>query len=1027
MAGFDDDYYRENGDFDDAGNSDVESSPDDYYDNSYFQPDEVNHPLRLNGKEIGGNDKRKSFHTRREAGKNALKDGEKSASKKPNINGRGGDKSTSLGEKEKNVDSDNSTAGKIKNSVKGAQEIKSGHFIKGMGKIKKSGPLGIIVAGLLLFSGFSFLGQSSMGFSLMSLLQGNFADTSMFTRSNKLTKWQLHPRLRNTSSEADDFVQKHSKIFQKFTGKNEKYFKMSKKQRRKFNKYGISVEKSKDFASGDYVMRFVKGNGDELIAVADPDQVGDNRRLLSDLLDSEPEFAKAYDDGTMTWRKAVSNWFDKKASNFLEHIKVGRNRFKDYKADGDDNEQKVSDYESTMKNATGDGDIEGKTGTETDVKTSEDGEATLNLKKGSSPEEVEETVKNFAGEEGVGGKISKMASKVAQGACTVSEIIGAINMLVIANEATQILQVASTVFEGIQKAQVEDSKETPINEINNSLTKKKKATYQTANGETIEKSGSAMSAASITALFGNTATNINDPSINSFNLTDSISNIMDALGSNMEAFKTCTFAKLGAGMVETVLDIADFAKSGAEWAACIMGGWATFGASCGPLIADCVVKVGASWAISELIGRIVSSIVEFMVPKIVTMLARDLATDIGGEDFGNAIASGANMYMGQNHQYGGGSLTSKENFTAYLQERDKYIANEAKYERLTRSPFDVTSPYTFLGSLVTKMVPFFASSTSSITGSITNFSNITMNSIASITPNASAMTSAITAQEAANATAEHCPELDSIGAVGDAFCNPYFVTDYSTMDEDPAEIANKVNNLSSGQNFDNSKTDTDVPVINENPDTSNLYRYIIFCGQRSGSTFGMADQNIANAIDSGPSALESSIPVYGGIADMFQAEKHINNLGLISGESCVAKDSDKSLGSEAFTWDEAKYYQRFVEDQRLAENMGLVEESSVSVALRHYYEKNPIDTSYEGTLAYYSGMTKEKVIDTLDMMEGMVWIAGYDPSDLYPYKTNVIAIETKGEEKQQNVGISVETIIIPKIAYVAYRKEYNIA
>jgi hypothetical protein len=72
-------------------------------------------------------------------------------------------------------------------------------------------------------------------------------------------------------------------------------------------------------------------------------------------------------------------------------------------------------------------------------------------------------------------------------------------------------------------------------------------------------------------------------------------------------------------------------------------------------------------------------------------------------------------------------------------------------------------------------------------------------------------------------------------------------------------------------------------------------------------------------------------------------------------------------------------------------------------------------------------MTKEKVIDTLDMMEGMVWIAGYDPSDLYQYKTNVIAIETKGEEKQQNVGISVETIIIPKIAYVAYRKEYNIA
>lgn len=961
-----------------------------------------------------------------------LKKGEQDASKKPNANGKGGDKKASLGEKENNVKSDandESTAGKFKNAVQGVKDLKSGKVGSAKGKFKKAGPIITIIALCVGIGGGSFFGQMSMPFSLMSVLQGNFDSigVSNMSRNNRLLGWQLKPNTRTVSDDANVFVKKHSKIYQKFTGASESYFSISAKQKRKFKRAGIELKTDVD--TGEKVMQFKRANGEVMTVTAEN---------FKNTVETDAEFGAAFEQGTKTWRKAVADWFDKVAKAFLGKIDVIRNRFKDFKKT-DDQAKNKQQYEDGVKSATGDGDISGKTGDaeigekeEVDADTGNTtkspeleggGETSLGLKKGMSASDVEAKLKGFS--EGVGGKLTKVATKLAQGGCMAAEIVGAINMLVIASEAVQILQVASTVFEGIQKSQVEDSTSSPINEIGNSLTKNKKTTYKTSDGETKEKNGSAMSAAAISALYGNTATNTGDPSVNSFNLTDSINSVMKAVGSTMTAYKTCTFAKIGAGLAEAVMDGVDVATDVAAVAACIGGAAETFGISCLPLLGKKLFKmfagIAAGFALSEIIGHVVS----FFVPKIVTMLARDLATDIGGEDFGNAIASGVNMYMGQNHQFGGGSVASKSTLITYLNEQQTYIAEQARYDRETKSPFDVTSQYTFLGALLAKSVPLLTQ-TSSITSGLTNLSNIATSSLSSLMPHASAMQSGITAQAAAENTAKRCPELDSIGAVGDAFCNPYFITDLRTMDEDPAEVTYKVSQLDD-DNFDLSNEDEDVPKINEDAKESKLYKYIIYCGQRASTTFGMADQNIANDINSGAGSLEASIPVWGGIADMLQGADIVDNMGLVSGEACVTQNEGEGLGSGAFTWEEAKYYQRFVEDQRLAENMGLVEESSVSVALRHYYEKNPIDDSFEGIIAHYSGMTKEKVADTWDMLEAMVWIANYDPSELYPiYQVEMeVAENNKKVIEQEQVSIN-EVFVTPKTTYFVYKKEYTI-
>ena len=64
--------------------------------------------------------------------------------------------------------------------------------------------------------------------------------------------------------------------------------------------------------------------------------------------------------------------------------------------------------------------------------------------------------------------------------------------------------------------------------------------------------------------------------------------------------------------------------------------------------------------------------------------------------------------------------------------------------------------------------------------------------------------------------------------------------------------------------------------------------------------------------------------------------------------------------------------------------MGLIEKSSVTAFLEDYYEKHPLDNSFEGVLARKSGLTKEKVIATIDTINYLTFIVDYEPDGYYP-------------------------------------------
>ena len=100
------------------------------------------------------------------------------------------------------------------------------------------------------------------------------------------------------------------------------------------------------------------------------------------------------------------------------------------------------------------------------------------------------------------------------------------------------------------------------------------------------------------------------------------------------------------------------------------------------------------------------------------------------------------------------------------------------------------------------------------------------------------------------------------------------------------------------------------------------------------------------------------------------------NIDWVNGMECVVGGSH---------WGDNKYYQRYTENERLLEGMNPDYTSPVTAYLTGYYEKNPLDTSFEGTLARFSGQTKEDVELALDLIEYYDYINNYDPSSRYAF------------------------------------------
>lgn len=953
--------------------------------------------------------------------------------------------------------------------VAGANEAETRGFYRGTGRqqgggdkkkkakgfLKGKGPMGLILGLILGVGGVMGGAQMFQPFSLVEQFRETFnsMQTSVSTRSNTFFRMQMDSgRVKNPIK---------GRIFGSDT------FKITSRQASKLSTQGIEVDD--DFeGTGIRVLKFDDGTGEIRIVAADDssvaklnelnlkgfdtDNVKYNAEAISfkNLYEGNADFFNGYNKGSMTWRGAIANWFGTVTAAFLSSNKITRNIFRDFL-------KKVEESQSgntrtvALELMEGESDTIKEGGYKTtgvEEETNEDGQTTY---RETTVEEGPSTVsRESLTTENVSAKLTSIAGTVQKGAnviCTVMNTLGAIGLLVTASEAVQIISLVTSYFEAIDKVKAGNGDDSPINELASILNEKKANTNtvlestgvawnssnENANFRDGGKGGittlttldvttekTAMESSGIAALYGGGRVNPNDPSVQSFNFTNSINQVAGGLGSSMAMFETCAIAKIASNAVTAVGD----AIGVVTCIAGLVGAVVSFGTTAAAGCSELVISAAKGIALSVAIGVTVAGVISTITPVVARMMTRDLISDIGGEDLGNALTSGANMYLGNTHRSNGGSLATDQKYAEFAVAQQRVIAENAKYERQNRDPFDMTSKYTFLGTLMTQMMNF--TSANSLTSFVSSTGSVLSSSIIAMSPAAMAydISEDLPTMDEYKDT---CPYLWSIGAIGDAYCNPYSITDMSTIELDPADV---IDVLSNDDNFLNDNADGNV-VINGNSD---LAKYILYCDNRA-SAFGMVDQNIANelgnwgTVDTGSSFVNSmtnsaigAVPVIGDLIDVVDNTQLLENLGYISGESCVAGNTVDRSGSPG--WNKAKYYQRFIEDQSLAETIGLFGEngeSAVATFLNEYYEEHPLDNSYEGILARYSGLTKDNVIALLDVIDYYNYIANYDAAARYAFGAPVVEVENEVLFDDENVVAEVHVVLLNEISFADIR------
>ncbi len=858
--------------------------------------------------------------------------------------------------------------------------------------IKGKGPIGLIIALIMGFGGIFSMAQLFQPFALVEnfLEIFNSMHVSVNNRSDAFFRMQMGTgKYKNPIK---------GTLFRGDT------FNISTTQRNRLAKQGIEVEGS----GASTVLKYTDASGNvKTITAAE----------FKNVYASDPDFFGKYNAGSMTWRGAISNWFGEITTKFLRSNKITRNLFKKYKEDVDSTDVDSPRRVAVDLMSEGAEEVKGgrTTGAETRKhmvqETDAQGNPRYNLD--GSPKMVWDGQYEFTHKTGtldsavtlnrttiteadvksklksLGDKYGGEANTIINVSCGLANFIGAVTLMVNASNILQIANLTTGYLEAIDKAKIGYADNSPVETLTTALNEPKENTHKVYRGifnrvteETTN--GTAMEAEGIASLFERRRTDSSDASIRSFNFSSNTQGVLKNLANKMagsNAFETCAIAKVAGNFVSG-------AAEAAEMYACVaglIGSLFTLGTSAAACLPYVTNKIGDILK-AIAIGTLISVAVSLLTPVVVEMLSKDIIKDLGGEDLGNALVSGGNIYMGNTHRANGGSLANLQKYTEFALARQDVIAETAKYERMKRSPFDVTSKYTFMGTLLTQMMSFLSST--SLLGVVSTTSSVVGSSIVALSPTASAA-AVVETLPSPDEFKELCPYLDSIGAVGDAYCNPYSITDISTIEEDPAEFINVLD--AQGNFLDETTSDGNVK-INAGSD---LAKYILFCDNRA-SSFGFADQNISNQIatfanvdtgrtfaDSFSNAALGAIPAVGDIIDIVQNSQVLLHMGYISGESCVA--GNEQISAKAPTWETAKNYQRFIEDQSLSESMGLIEKSAVSVFLDEYYEKNPLDNSYEGIMARYTGLDKDTVVAVLDIVDYGNYIANYDPSTRHQF------------------------------------------
>ena len=751
------------------------------------------------------------------------------------------------------------------NSVKGKGGA-AGFSMNVMDQLKGKGPIGLIIGLVLGFGGLMSGSQSLMPMAIEEMIveKLNSIGISSTMASDAWLNTQLNQGTKLHHEPSDQ-----SPSFLYVPVEDEKgmanLFAFSDKQVNAFEKQGLKVcqDVGSDNTSMSVILfkdggQWVPVIGSDMAKYPAGDIIGSVQNACGVSNVGQPltvseamqnrNFKNPYTKASKTWRGGVSGWFDSTMSNITEtKLSINRNRWAKYVTssikdmtqavdafkktasesraltgakDGgvssteeitvDENGNKVEPTSSTASSVKKEDveieeaelDTTGATQEElAKLKANNDGNTSgVDVKNNALDPKSPGTIENMS--KVLNSKAMKVATKVSTAACAILEGMMTIYTTVSAFQSLQFLNLISGYLEAVDKVKAGDGDASPIHEYSNNLTTKADTVDNEKDGNDaiVARKRTAMMSVGMSWLFGMTTTGKDDASVKNVNFENLMSNIKKFTG-NIEhtarIYEYCGYAKAATAAVSLVSTVISFIPYVGQAVKAVQ------------ITAKGIAKAAVQLAVQIAFY----TLIPIAVKHISKLLIKNAATEWFGEDLGNALASGASKYLGGNATSGGMSPGSKSKVIAYMAERETVLADEAEYQRSTKDPFDITSRYTFMGNIMYSLMPF-AFSTSSIMSGITNMSSLVSKSTLAMSPTASAW--GINDELAATGD---CSLLESVGGVGDLFCNPYIITDTSTMNVSPIAVNNIVYSMKDG---DSSLATTDYMSLDGNIKSENF-------------------------------------------------------------------------------------------------------------------------------------------------------------------------------------------------------------
>lgn len=818
---------------------------------------------------------------------------------------------------------------------------------------KKKGMAGLILSLALMIGGGAFLsGTNSLLAPALNEVVTEVTDLQHSANSMRYTRLTRH-MLNGGATETT------------WTG-TLKYTALSNTTKKNLARNGIEVE-------GRGRKRVLKYNGETI-----------NADDFLDVYKNNIEFRDSYNRAR---RGRIMGFFDNVANKIYNKLGISRNSFKDYKQTGDAEADTKKFRETMTDELDGDSDnVDAKTNRITDeIEYEEDADGNRVPKTDADGNPITKPTNNEtstpskdATGDTANAKASSYISKVAGSVqqvtswgCAVMKTLNMISIAVAANEIYQSINYFMGLAENPSKMKMGYGDDSAINSFLNFMTTP--AEVEVENYEdtpdyvgsvdeenlevklkpNIKTKGSPMEAQGMQKIM--TGAPINTKSVKNYSLERSLNVLGGAVSTTAETFYTCAIAQGATAIASGIVTIA----------AAIMTGGVS-------LIASFTWK-GVGMAV---LGMSAMTFLNFMVPIVAKAFFTNAFENATGIPAGELYAQGAFAANTRIARTGSSQSPSSEAaILAYNQANKEVLALDAEVDRHNRSPFDISSKNTFLGSIAYK---FGTTTSTKFTGKIKNLMRTTSSSIAQLTNNAMA-----SGENDYITTYGTCPRLEEIGAKGDIYCNPITTSDLTILDISP-DSQTYIDKLNPNLEYkdDGSSTSNNLVCDKDGNCTivkdSNLAKYITYCDGRD-SPFGAVDANILNSLKKGglASSFLGMVPAVGDALDIADAAQDAANIPWASGQKCV-NNAQKNP-----EWDsEFKYYQLYVQDQRLLEAMGNYEgsKSPVTAYIEEYEAEHPLDNSPSGYLARISGLTKNDAELVLDIAYYYNFLEQYDAS-----------------------------------------------